>query len=162
VIRGYGRINLRDAQAAAWSFLPAEKFIYSAMFSRAEDRDSQTYFLYESRSSSLNIHFTEHNRAFGPLRTMDDIVFYQPNTAPRRQPLRLPGAVTASHLPPGPIASPARQTSTLVPTLADTSDWQSRNAKQGTCCNLPWKSQLLTAETRLHSLTNFSKSQRRR
>lgn len=65
---------------------------------------------------------------------MDDIVFYQPPSALRSQPLRLSRAITASHLPPGPIASlPNHQTAILVSTLSKkthTSDRDDRNNKQ--------------------------------
>ncbi|KAL2063228.1 hypothetical protein VTL71DRAFT_5032 [Oculimacula yallundae] len=45
---------------------------------------------------------------------MDNVVFYQLPSASRSQPLRFPGTSTASHLPPGPIASlPAHKTAIL-------------------------------------------------
>jgi hypothetical protein len=64
-----------------------------------------TYFLYEPRSFSLRIPPLEQNQAFDPLRTMDDIVFYEPPLASRSRPPRLPGKAMASSAPRGPIAS---------------------------------------------------------
>jgi hypothetical protein len=71
----------------------------------AKERDPQSDFLYEPRSFSLRIPLQSKIKAFGPLRTMDDIIFYQPPSASRSQPPRLPGAVTASNAPGGPIVS---------------------------------------------------------
>ncbi|XMA19876.1 hypothetical protein WAI453_012667 [Rhynchosporium graminicola] len=106
-------------------------FMDCVMFATSEDGDPQMYLPYKSRSFSLKVHLSEQNRALDPLRTMDDIVFYQPPSASRSQPLRFPGTITASHLPPGPIASlPARETATLLSKKSHTSDRYSRNDKQ--------------------------------
>ncbi|PVH70289.1 hypothetical protein DL98DRAFT_141046 [Cadophora sp. DSE1049] len=62
---------------------------------------------------------------------MDDIEFYQPPPASGSQPLCFPGKSTASHLPPGPIASlPACKTATFVSKKTHFSDQHCRSGKQ--------------------------------
>ena len=149
VMRGHGFIIFfyeMETQAAACGSFPAQIFMDYVMFATSEDGDPQKYFPYKPRSFSLRVHLSEQNRALDPLRTMDDIVFYQPPLASRSQSLRFPGTITASHLPPGTIASlPAHKTATLVSKKTHTSDPYCRNDKPSTCRNLLWGSQLLTA-----------------
>jgi hypothetical protein len=47
----------------------------------------------------------EKNRTFGPLPTMDNVIFYQPPSTSSSQPPRLPAALTASIVPEEYIAS---------------------------------------------------------
>ena len=54
---------------------------------------------------SLRIPLPEQNRAFEPLRIMDDIIFYQPRLASKSRPSCLLGTVTASNVPRGPTTS---------------------------------------------------------
>lgn len=119
-----------ETQAVACGFFPAQIFMDYVMFATSEDGDPQKYFPYKPRSFSLRVYLSEQNRALGPLRTMDDIMFYQSPLASRSQSLRFPGTITASHLPPGTIASlPAHKTATLVSKKTHTSDPYYRNNK---------------------------------
>lgn len=135
--------------------------------------------------SPLRIPLPEQNQAFGPLRTMDDIIFYQPPSASKIRPLRLPGAVTASSAPRGPIASLSnRQTALQVNQQNGISKDQNESRdvcdlsqeghasnrrcrnntvqEQGTYRDLPSESLHLILWRKLDSNTKFPEQRRRR
>jgi hypothetical protein len=87
------------------TFPPRHLCILPCSKAITKDRDPQVCFLYKPRSFSLRILPPEQNRAFDYLRTIDNIVFYRPPLALTGRPPRLPGAVTGSNAPGGPIAS---------------------------------------------------------